>query len=185
MAAINPPQSAKLLVGMLSAYPAAFDMARVRLEKQFGAVDLASPDIQFTFTQYYENEMGAGLIRRFIAFQELIDPGILPDTKLFTNQLESEIAQAGEYPVKRPVNLDPGYITPAKLVLASAKDFSHRIYLRDGIYAEVTLHYKKSGSFESRPWTFPDYAASPEYHAFLLEARRRCCEQLNGESDRK
>jgi len=177
MAQAHEPDNVKLIVGMLSALPEAFGLARETLAARYGPVDLESQPVAFEFTSYYEPQMGKGLIRRFIAFQRLIDPGILADVKLHTNRLELELAQRLCAPVPRPVNLDPGYLTPAKLVLASAKDFSHRVYLRDGIYAEVTLHYEKGGKFRSWPWTFPDFA-SPAYHAFLLDARAKLRQQL-------
>jgi len=178
MAQAHKPEDVKLIVGMLSAFPKAFELARSSLCDHYGPVDLESPPIPFNFTRYYESEMGPGLVRRFLAFQRLMDPAALADVKLHTNRLEAELAAKLGAPVPRPINLDPGYLTLAKLVLASAKDFSHRIYLRDGIYAEVTLHYEKGGTFRSWPWTFPDYAESAAYHAFLAEARGKLKTQL-------
>ena len=180
MGAIHPAERAKLVVGMLAASEHAFELARQALCGCYGPVDLESPIIPFTFTTYYDEQMGPNLLRKFLAFERLIDPAILADVKVRTNRLEGELAAWISTAVPRPLNLDPGYVTPAKLVLASTKDFSHRIYLRDGIYAEVTLHYEKGGTFRSWPWTFPDYKTSPEYHAFLAQARIRCLDQLRG-----
>jgi hypothetical protein len=178
MAQIHKPQDVKLVVGMLSAYSAAFEKAQRALSGRYGPVDLESLEIAFTFTRYYEKEMGPNLLRKFISFEELIDPAILPDVKLFTNELEVKLAPEITDCFSRPINVDPGYMTAAKLVLASAKDFSHRVYLRDGIFAEVTLHYARGGTFRSWPWTFPDFASSRDYHAFLLRVRQRCVEQI-------
>lgn len=180
MADVRKPDPAKLIVGMLSARAEAFDTLARRLCELYGPVDIESPLIPFTFTDYYEKQMGPGLLRKFIAFGKLIDPAALADIKLRTNALEAEVGPIVSTDVPRAVNVDPGYLTLAKLVLASAKDFSHRVYLRDGIFAEVTLHYDKTagGTFRGWPWTFPDYKTSAEYHAFLLEARRKLAEQL-------
>ena len=174
MGQVHPPEPAKLIVGMLSAFPAGFDLARDALIRHYGPIDVESDPIPFAFTTYYDREMGPNLLRKFLAFERLIDPGILADVKLLTNRLEGELAPAITSAVPRPINLDPGYITPAKLVLASTKDFSHRIYLRDGVYAEVTLHYEKGGTFRAWPWTFPDFRENARYHEFLLEARKMC-----------
>jgi hypothetical protein len=124
--------------------------------------------------------MGEGLYRGFVAFEKLIDPERLAEIKIATNDIEARIAEAvhngaepwaGKTPPPvRPVNLDPGYLTLAKLILASMKDFSHRIYLRGGVYAEITLQYRNG--WQALPWTFPDYA-SGRYDAFLHQARQR------------
>ena len=104
--------------------------------------------------------MGRGLKRRFYSFSESIKPDRLVDIKLLTNEIEDRFSRSADFPSRR-INLDPGYISPAKLVLASTKNYSHRIYLAKGIYAEVTLYFEK-GTFHSFPWTYPDYK-SKEY----------------------
>lgn len=113
--------------------------------------------------------MGPGLLKRFFAFKELIDPGRLADLKIQTNGWEAEYAGLGRHPEPRPLNLDPGYIALGKLVLASTKDFSHRIYLARGIYGEVTLCFRR-GAWEPLPWTFADYRRA-DYHHFFCECR--------------
>ncbi len=113
--------------------------------------------------------MGSDLKKTFFAFEKLIDPGDLSDFKRQTNVWEEEYAQANDHDEPRPLNLDPGYISEAKLVLASTKDHAHRIYLRDGIYAEVTLHYQ-SKAWQSSAWTYPDYQR-PDFQAFFTECR--------------
>ena len=183
MGEIHRAEPAKLIVGMLSAWERAFELAKPALCEHYGPADMESPVIPFTFTAYYERQMGPNLLRKFFAFDRLIDPAILADVKIFTNRLEIDLAASVSTAVPRPLNLDPGYITPAKLVLASTKDFSHRVYLRDGIYAEVTLHYEKIGTFRGWPWTFPDYKTSPDYHAFLAKVRARCLEQLRARAE--
>lgn len=164
-------------------------MAENRLEKKFGPLELKSPILPFNYTDYYEKEMGKDVKRQFFSFQKLIDPGALADIKLFTNKLEEScrdrsalggLALSKEASRGRPINLDPGYLASSKLVLASTKDYSHRIYLKKGIYAEVTLRYAK-GAFEPLPWTFPDYR-SKEYIDFFTETRILYMKKLRGQS---
>lgn len=165
-----------LIVGMLSAWPELFDLARERLVAHFGPVALASDVMDFDFTDYYTAEMGSGLKRRFFSFSRPFDAAAIADAKLWTNDLEREFVSP-KYPVPRPINLDPGYVDLNRLVLATTKDFPHRIYLGRGIFAEVTLQYARGG-FEAQPWTYRDYR-TPAYHAWFravreaLLARRR------------
>lgn len=113
--------------------------------------------------------MGAGLKKQFLVFDGLIDPQQLPKRKLESNRLEEELASSGNFAELRPVNIDPGYLTLTKLVLASAKDRAHRLYMADGIYAEECLYFL-DGSWQTRPWTYPDYRR-PDFQAFFVEAR--------------
>ena len=142
-----------------------------RLVERFGPLEAASGWIPFDFTDYYREEMGEPLFRRFVAFGPLVDPAVLPDVKRWTNELEAETAERGDGRPRRRVNLDPGYLTADKLVLATTKNFSHRIYLRDGIYAEVTLNFTRSGC-RFFDWTYPDFR-TPAYTAFFMGLRER------------
>ncbi len=172
----------KLICGMISADKRLFDEMAGVLSRLFGAVDAASDVMDFDFTHYYDEQMGSPLYRKFVSFTDLVTPEAVVAAKLLTNALECDaadrLADAGP---PRPVNLDPGYVTPAKLVLVSMKNFSHRIYVAKSVYAEVTLMYRK-GRWESLPWTFPDFA-SPRYHPFLTAARDRLREQLAGKEE--
>jgi len=132
---------------------------------EFGVPEIISPAIYFDFTNYYTPTMGAPLSRRFYLFPPGFQPETLPDIKLRTNELEIEAARALDLGVERPLNLDPGYLTLSKLILASTKDHAHRIYLRDGIFAEITLYYRAK-SFRPGPYTFPDYASDLYIHFF-------------------
>ncbi len=170
MATPKPPEPVTLIIGMLSSDLELLAAAEAKLASLYGRVDLRSPTIDFNFTDYYEPEMGPHLKRRLISFADRINPGELAAIKVRTNELEQEFAQA-ERPVPRPVNLDPGYICGSKLVLASAKDRAQRIYLGQGIYAEITLDYRK-GRFVPVETTYPDYR-SREYIEFFAEVRRR------------
>ena len=157
---------------MLACQEECFQKAEGRLEDSFGPVDFRSPLLPFTHTDYYSREMGEGLLRKFISFAQLIDPGDLAQVKRFTNRLEEELAEGGA----RRINLDPGYISPGKLVLATTKDREHRIYLGDGIYAEVTLRWRRQKGFEPWEWTYPDYRTA-EYGRLLGEIRELYMQQ--------
>lgn len=178
MGQIYPPQPVKLIVGMFSREPALFDMAEQQMASLWGPIDIHSRLYPFDKTHYYDKEMGPNLIRKFIAFEKLIDPGELAGIKHKTNHLEEQIAasEAGRaLGVDRPINLDSGYIEPSKLVLATTKNFSHRIYIGRSMYAEVTLHY--AGGWKPWPFTFPDYG-SGAYDDFLNAARTRLLDQM-------
>ena len=169
MGDISEPHPVLLIVGAFSRHPAALDWAVERAAAAWGPVSLSSPRFAFTETDYYEPTMGPGLTKCFWAFQRLIDPADLVEIKRQTNAWESEYAGIGEPAEPRPLNLDPGYLTPAKLVLASTKDHAHRLYLSRGIYAEVTLFYKDR-RWQHRDWTFPDYRRD-DYQQFFSECR--------------
>lgn len=175
MGQISSPRPVLLVLSAFSRHEAALDWAQVRAEQHWGPVALASERFAFVDTDYYEATMGAGISKQFFAFERLVDPGELPAIKRLTNAWEDEFATEGGCEEPRPLNLDPGYLTLAKLVLASTKDHAHRIYLADGIFAEVTLFYKHR-VWQAREWTFPDYRRA-EYHAFFS----RCREWLKGQ----
>jgi len=165
-----------LLMAAFSRHAEALEWARRRAESRFGPIALASPAFDFDQTHYYDAEMGPGLKKCFWAFANPFDPGQLAEIKLETNRWEDEYAERGEHPEPRPLNLDPGYLTLGKLVLASTKDFAHRIYLRDGIYAEVTLFYRRH-QWEHHQFTFADYRRA-DYQAFFSQCRDRLHELL-------
>jgi hypothetical protein len=156
MAAARPPTPQLLVVAAFSRHADALAWGRSRLEAAHGPVGLCSEPFAFDQTAYYEPTMGAGLRKQFLAFRDLVCPDVLADVKLRTNALEAELAATGTYPEPRPLNLDPGLLALGKFVLATTKDQAHRIYLRDGIFAEVTLFFR-AGAFEPWPWTYADY----------------------------
>ncbi len=165
MGRIRSPQPVKLIVPMLSAHTKLLEDAREALVARFGPTDLVSAHLPFEYTTYYRAELGASLQRQFLSFERLIDPGELAAIKTYSNMLEEE----WRVEERRRVNLDPGYLTPAKLVLASTKDYAHRVYIGEGVYAEVTLAYR-GGDFRSWPWTYPDYQ-SESYLCILRKIR--------------
>jgi hypothetical protein len=169
----HPVPPVKLFCGFIMSDVTLFAPATAALTQSFGAIDLQSDTIPFVFTDYYRAEMGDPLFRRFVAFETLVDPARLAAIKLTTNELETQFA--GEQGGRR-LNLDPGYVSMEKLVLATTKNYSHRIYLQLGIYAEVTLGFGKDGC-RSFAWTYPDYQTEA-YQAFFLQIRARLKHQL-------
>jgi hypothetical protein len=158
-----------LIVAAISRHAEALDWARRTFESHCGPVALASAAFEFTETDYYLATMGADLKKKFFACERTIDPAQLIDLKLQTNRWEEEFAAQGAFPEPRPLNLDPGYVTLAKLVLASTKDHSHRLYLGRGIYAEITLSYR-AGRWQESEWTYPDYRRA-DFQQFFVECR--------------
>lgn len=159
------PAKGKLIIGLLLGKPELFQKVKAALERTFGRADFESRTLDFSHTDYYNAEMGGSLKRRFLSFERLSDIAALYRAKARTNALEERFSAKG----RRMVNIDPGYLDLAKLVLFSTKDYSHRIYLRDGIFAEATLFYKDN-TFTPWPWTYTDYK-SMEYIAIFNSIR--------------
>lgn len=166
MSTPSAPKPAALIAGLLLARD--FEPERVieELNRRFGTVEAMSEPTAFSQTTYYDREMGQGIRRCFCLFCDLVDPGRLARIKIETNRIEKELA-SGE---NRRVNIDPGLLTANRLVLASGKDAPHRIFLSDGIWAELALIYS-SGRFDGLFWTYPDYLDERTL-AFFNEARK-------------
>ncbi|MHB8970197.1 MAG: DUF4416 family protein [Pirellulaceae bacterium] len=158
-----------LFVAAFSRHATALEWARDRLEASWGPLALESDWFHFQETAFYESTMGSDLRKVLFAFETLIEPASLVDRKLLTNRWEQEYASLHAVAEPRPLNLDPGYLTEAKLILASTKDRDHRIYLDRGIFAENTLYFH-AGAWQKRPWTYPDYQRA-DYHQFLTRCR--------------
>lgn len=141
------------------------------LYPEFGAIILTGPVIPFDFTNYYEKEMGKNLKRHWFATEKIIALDKLIDLKKYAIKIEGKFTGQEK---KRRINLDPGLLTLANFVLASTKNYSHRIYLGDGIFAEVTLIYRNR-SFQALDWTYPDYRQNIE---FFNEVRNKFHQQL-------
>ncbi len=177
MGSIRSVKPVKYFCGIIAVNAGAITNAREELSGLMGKIDQESELIPFDFTDYYEEEMGGGLLRQFVAFQYPMSPAKLAEIKIATNLIEekSTVTVAGR--LRRTINLDPGYITASNLILATTKDFSHRVFIGNGIYAEVTLNFKKNACvfFD---WTYPDFK-SGKYTAFFLNLRRRYMETAN------
>ena len=169
----KPPQ-AKLIVGLLFSDFAVRDQALEALSRQFGPFDFLTEPQHFTYTTYYNREMGPNILRQVCSFLHLVRPENLPDIKLVTNQLETQLSQDG----RRRVNIDPGLLSEERLILATGKNYTHRVYLRSGIYADLTLVYQK-GAYQSLPWTYPDYQEPALLH-FLGMLRQKLTFQRRG-----
>jgi len=126
-----------------------------------GSVETKTMPVPFTYTTYYEKEMGPDLIRSFLFFGSLVGREKLPSVKLRTNDLESVLSENGQ----RTINIDPGYISLEQVVLATTKGYSHRLYLGQGIFGDLTLMFA-GGAFQTLPWTYPDYGSSDSIAMF-------------------
>lgn len=172
----HAPLPAKLFCGLLSGDPDLLRRVRQLLSRRYGPMDLESDLWPFTQTRYYDAEMGTGLVRQFVCFESLIRPDTLPRIKLETNTIEQQMAdECTALDIARPVNIDPGYLDPARLVLATTKDRAHRLYLGDGIYGEITLQWRRD-AWQPAEWTYPDYR-EPHYHAWFAALRQRVLDE--------
>lgn len=172
----QPPEAVKLIASVFSGDERLLGDTMQSMSERYGRADFISSPKPFTYTDYYEKEFGGSLIRRFVAFEKLIRPESLPDVKIWTNALEMRFAAEGQ----RRVNIDPGYLGKAHLILATGKGYTHRPYLREGIYADLTLIFRDK-TFHPLPWTYPDYA-SGEVMGMLIRIRERYLLQLKGKS---
>jgi hypothetical protein len=176
MGKCRQPEPSQLVVASFSRHPRALDWAQGRLREAYGPVGRVSPDFNFHHTQYYAKTMGAGLKKRFVVFEQLQSPDLLPAAKNHCIGVEKELALSGNFPEERPLNLDPGLLQLGKFLLATTKDQAHRIYLADGIYAEVTLRFV-GGCFEPWPWTYANYR-EPAVLDFFTKVRNDFYERL-------
>lgn len=172
MGKIQPHPPVKLIAAITINDVNLWPTVRERLETEFSPIDSFLDWYDFTHTTYYESEMGANLKKRMVSFQDLIAPEALPEIKVRTNQLEEAFAVEG----RRRVNIDPGYVCSAKLVLATTKDYGHRLYLGQGIFGDVHLRYQRK-TFQPQEWTYPDYR-EPQVIYFFEEVRKLYLTQL-------
>jgi hypothetical protein len=165
----------KPICGLIYKEEALYAEAKTRLEAGWGRVDSESGAFPFDLTGYYEDEMGGGLVRRFVSFATLVPPESLPAAKLRAIELESMIRQERGV-TGRPVNIDPGYLTASALVMATAKDFAHRVPLGRGIYAHLEFLFTRTG-VRTLDWTYPDLRREPP-QAYFREVREIYLRQL-------
>jgi len=173
---VKKPGRVKLIIGILAADNDCLQAACGDIITGFGPMDLKSEVWPFEATDYYKDETGENILRQFVSIEKLIDPGRLAKIKHKSNKIEQKLADKLAAGPARPVNLDPGYIEPSKLVLATTKNYSHRIYIGKKIYAEATLIFEK-GKWQPMPYTYPDYKQQC-YHNFFDKVRARLLEQV-------
>jgi hypothetical protein len=162
----TPPLPGRAFLSVLSARrDEVWPELRPCLEEIMGRIDYESQPIPFNRTSYYDSELGTPIFRYILSFERPLPLDGLAEIKLGTNRLETRWAHDG----RRLFNLDPGYITQERLVLATGKNFTHRVYLSSGIWADLTLIFQQ-GDWCDLPWTFPDYAA-PEVKKHLTRIR--------------
>ncbi len=171
----KPFLPAKLICGIIASKDRYFKRAEERLVELYGPLDLSSPLFEFVFTDYYKKEMGRNLKRRFLSFANLMSPEELGEIKIRTNALEQEIMEEMKAS-QRVVNLDPGFLNASALIMATAKDFAHRIPLQHGIYAHLEFLFEKK-EVRRLSWTYPDYETDG-YQTFFLDVKRTYLSQI-------
>ena len=183
MAVPTSPLPVCRFAGLLAGSEEQLAAARFELAQWYGKIDDVSEVVPFTFTQYYDDEMGRNLLRQWVRFEALFNPEHLAKCKLETNMAETLLArqfrEKGKENVPgplRPINIDPGYVHRYKVILATTKDHSHRVYIAEGIYGEVTLHWHQN-RWTAWPWTYADYQ-SEAAQRFFVKARTAYMEQL-------
>lgn len=155
------PEKALLFVGVLFSKEEYLSFVREKIAEHLGRILFETAPVPWDFSRYYEEELGRHLKKTFIFLEDLIDPGGLAGIKVATNEIEREFSTDG----KRNINLDPGYLTESKIVLASTKNYSHRIYIGQGIFAEITLVYREGG-YRPHLFTYRDYASGVYAESF-------------------
>ena len=156
MGQIRTPEPVAPIAGVMAIDRETLSEAKERLRDHFGEIAIESEVFPFTYSTYYRREMGDGLLKQFVSFSEPMQRERLPEAKRAAGELEKTLGIYEDGELRRRANIDPGYLSLPKLVLASTKNYDHRIYLRDGIFAEIALRYRR-GRFEPMEWTYPDY----------------------------
>ncbi len=174
------PDPAKLVIGCIMNDKTSVEGVYPILEETFGPVDLVSRWLNFAYTDYYYKEMGSPLYRKVFVFKDLIAQKDLALIKEKTNGLEEKFTFDGN----RSVNMDPGYLVSSRFVLATGKEYSHRIYIGHKIYADLTLMYSKKKGFTTLDWTYPDYA-SESMLSFLSKVRDKYLVDLKASKGKK
>lgn len=176
MGQTRPPLPVMLVAAISSRYETTFEWALERMVARWGPLWMTGERFDFAHTEFYQRTMGDGIKKQMFAFETLIDPGELSSIKLQSNEIEEEYNATHQHDWPRPINIDPGYITEAKLVLATVKNRDHRVYIGNRIYAEVTLSYYHHRWNGSR-WTYPDYM-TPENLEFFTKCRNELRRQM-------
>ena len=164
------------LIAAFSRHESALEWLWKRVAAQLSPIAILSPVFPFTESLYYRATMGDKLMKQFAVLANWYEPANLADHKLMMHAWESDLAKSFSFDMERPLNIDPGYMSMTKLVLASTKNREHRIYLRDGIYAEVTLAFRDQ-QWQPLPWTYPDYQRE-DFRVFFHECRKHLAKNV-------
>jgi len=162
MARRQTPPPGRLVVSIIYSSIDALADALKLLERQFGRVQYETIETTYSATTYAE-EMGDSLQRRFFSFEKPVERDRLPQIKTACQKIEKQFGDHVDDFTFRTVNLDPGILTPDNLVMASTREYNHRIYLSDGVFADLVLVFAK-GRFVRMPWTISDF-----YHGEAIE----------------
>lgn len=162
----------KLFSGIIYKNNCDYEKVKSKLERNFSLIDIETEEIPFDQTTYYNQEMGSPLSRRFISFRDLINPQELPEIKRYTISIEKKLSVSGS----RTVNIDPGFLSEANIIIATTKNYFHRVPLQKGIYAHIEYVIKKKQIFPME-WTYPDFK-KPEYLNFFYTLRREYKQNL-------
>ncbi|MFQ5629780.1 MAG: DUF4416 family protein [bacterium] len=165
MGKLGKPDNALLFIAFAYQKERALDELEKIAIRPFGDIFRKSGSYPFAYSGYYQAEMGPGLQKLFVIYKNLYSIENAVKTKLSAIEIEQQTAMKG----KRTINIDPGYLTLAKLVLSTTKNFDHRVYLGQGVFADVQLRYR-GGEFVANSWTYPDYREESTF-AFLENAR--------------
>lgn len=152
MSKLEKPCPARFFTGLIFRENAKIMDCIHYLKTEFGELIFESESFDFNSTKYYQPEMGEYLKRKFIFFGYLIERNEIIERKIIANKIEDKFSTDGQ----RSINIDPGYIAPEHLILATGKGYSHRAYLGEGVYAELTLAFEKN-RIRTFDWTYPDY----------------------------
>ena len=176
--ALRQDTLAYLFFGAFGCDQAYLDDARALVEQEYGPLDARGISEVFDFpdAESYRETMGTGLKRQFFVCEERREQGCLGEVKRGAIELEKQIIAKRPGPVDRPINIDPGIINDCRIILASTKDYSHRIYRGAGIWEEITLMYR-DGAYRELPWTYRDFK-NPGYHEFFEVFRNRVIAEL-------
>ncbi len=180
MGKAREPEPAKLFMSLITSEEDLLKRGMKDLVEIFGGIDFVSDVLPFSFTDYYAQEMGNNLFRRFITFSSLISRALLPEVKQRTNTLEEKYSTRAGH---RKINIDPGYLCLENVILATTKGYAHRPYLREGIYADLTLIYRNK-SYQPLEWTYPDYRQLEVIRLFN-QFRKTYLEDLKRRSNRQ
>jgi uncharacterized protein DUF4416 len=181
MRKFDVPVPVKLVAGLLYKEEAFCEQGIMDLQNDFGPIDFHSRPLPFYFTDYYFKSMGEPLFRKFISFQELIDPSLLADIKVRTNEIEEKYGVASLS--GRRLNIDPGYLNFTAYILATSKNYAHRIYLGKGVFAQQELLFERK-KIQTLDWTYPDYR-SYEYQEILKKIRDLYAAQIKADHEPK